>query len=354
MDPYFILFIAIALASWGISALLNHRFKQYSKVYLPLTGREVAEKMLREGSRKVLAVTFLKKHVMRNLIKVKNPGLTKLNNREYLNLMTRTGGWIDTIGFAALGIEEEAMTRYNQLLEMLGNLVAHSYAQAETPEMAELEKQRDALGLYIIDNVRNAQNVTIANVAAAARALWPDLKPYEKFYSLPNQQETMMLDGMTRDLKSEKNAPYVATLGLTTFVDELEALNDRYEQLTTQRTSQRNAEKMPDGDTVRKEMDQLYDYITTVAFCESVAKPTQATAHFISELNAVIDEINALYNQRTGQTKKKDDETPLPPPSTDTEPGTTPEPTPTPDPEPTPDPTPDTGEDDDDEGGLAG
>ena len=45
MDPYFILFIAIALASWGISALLNHRFKQYSKVYLPLTGREVAEKM---------------------------------------------------------------------------------------------------------------------------------------------------------------------------------------------------------------------------------------------------------------------------------------------------------------------
>lgn len=49
MDPYYILFIAIALASWGISALLNHRFKQYSKVYIPLTGREVAEKMLRDN-----------------------------------------------------------------------------------------------------------------------------------------------------------------------------------------------------------------------------------------------------------------------------------------------------------------
>lgn len=46
---YFILFIVIALASWGISALLNHRFKQYSKVYIPLTGREVAEKMLRDN-----------------------------------------------------------------------------------------------------------------------------------------------------------------------------------------------------------------------------------------------------------------------------------------------------------------
>ena len=297
---------------------------------------------------------------MRNLIKVKNPGLTKLNNREYLNLMTRTGGWIDTIGFAALGIEEEAMTRYNQLLEMMGNLVAHSYAQAETPEMAELEKQRDALGLYIIDNVRNAQNVTIANVAAAARALWPDLKPYEKFYSMPNQQETMMVNGMVEDLKNEKNAPYVATLGLTSYVDELATVNTRYAELTSQRTSQRNAEKTADSATLRKEMDQLYDYITTVAFCESVAKPTDATARFISELNAVIDEINALYNQRMGLTKKTDEETPLPP-ATDS--GTT---TPT-EPEtpgtggddsggtdPTPTPDPGGGDDDDDEGGLAG
>ncbi len=46
---YFILFIIVALASWGVSALLNYRFKQYSKVYLPLTGKEVAEKMLRDN-----------------------------------------------------------------------------------------------------------------------------------------------------------------------------------------------------------------------------------------------------------------------------------------------------------------
>ena len=46
---YFVLFLLIALASWGVSALLNYRFKQYSKVYLPLTGHEVAEKMLRDN-----------------------------------------------------------------------------------------------------------------------------------------------------------------------------------------------------------------------------------------------------------------------------------------------------------------
>lgn len=46
---YFTLFITIALLSWAVSTLLNRRFKQYSKVYLQLTGREVAEKMLRDN-----------------------------------------------------------------------------------------------------------------------------------------------------------------------------------------------------------------------------------------------------------------------------------------------------------------
>ena len=36
---YLTLFIIIALVSWGVSALLNHRFKKYSQVYLPLTAR---------------------------------------------------------------------------------------------------------------------------------------------------------------------------------------------------------------------------------------------------------------------------------------------------------------------------
>ena len=49
MNTYWILFIAITVASWLVSALLEQRFKKFSKVYLPLTGKEVAEKMLRDN-----------------------------------------------------------------------------------------------------------------------------------------------------------------------------------------------------------------------------------------------------------------------------------------------------------------
>ena len=49
MNTYWILFIAITVASWLVSAIMEQRFKKFSKVYLPLTGKEVAEKMLRDN-----------------------------------------------------------------------------------------------------------------------------------------------------------------------------------------------------------------------------------------------------------------------------------------------------------------
>lgn len=43
------LFIVIALVSWIVSASLERKFKRYSAVGLNMTGREVAEKMLRDN-----------------------------------------------------------------------------------------------------------------------------------------------------------------------------------------------------------------------------------------------------------------------------------------------------------------
>src|SRR5690554_6449950 len=50
-SPLLIIFIVFALASYLVSSQLKRRFKQYSKTTLPsgLSGREVAEKMLRDN-----------------------------------------------------------------------------------------------------------------------------------------------------------------------------------------------------------------------------------------------------------------------------------------------------------------
>lgn len=60
---YFVLFITIVLLSWAVSELLNHRFKKYSQVYLPLTGKEVAERMLRDNGITDVVVTCTSGHL---------------------------------------------------------------------------------------------------------------------------------------------------------------------------------------------------------------------------------------------------------------------------------------------------
>lgn len=60
---YFTLFITIALLSWGVSSLLDHRFKKYSQVNISLTGRQVAEKMLRDNGITDVQVTCTPGHL---------------------------------------------------------------------------------------------------------------------------------------------------------------------------------------------------------------------------------------------------------------------------------------------------
>lgn len=48
MTIYWIIFIAIALASWIVSYSLKRKFERYSKEGLPMNGRDVAAKMLRD------------------------------------------------------------------------------------------------------------------------------------------------------------------------------------------------------------------------------------------------------------------------------------------------------------------
>jgi Zn-dependent membrane protease YugP len=60
---YWTLFIVIALASWLVSSLMERRFKEYSQVSLPLTGRQVAEKMLRDNGITDVQVTSTQGHL---------------------------------------------------------------------------------------------------------------------------------------------------------------------------------------------------------------------------------------------------------------------------------------------------
>ena len=70
-----------------------------------------------------------------------------------------------------------------------------------------------------------------------------------------------------------------------------------------QRTNAQADNPVESAKKIRLRMDEEYDEMTTYAFAQSVVKPTATTATFINRLNTLIDETNALYNQRIAQAR---------------------------------------------------
>lgn len=60
---FWVIFIGFGILSFIISASLERKFKKFSEVALPLTGKEVAEKMLRENGITDVTVTCTRGHL---------------------------------------------------------------------------------------------------------------------------------------------------------------------------------------------------------------------------------------------------------------------------------------------------
>lgn len=242
---------------------------------------------------------------MEPILRFTESSFHKFNLAEYVNTSDRFATVTQANGAEVLHYKAADMERYNELLGKLQDNLARSMATAETAELLALDEQRDVLGRYIIDTVRASQNLPNKTKSDAATKLYLVLKPYEGFYKIANMQETATLNGMVLDLNKDANKAYVETLGLQAEVDELTAVNAQYKVLTDSRTITREGAKAEDSKTIRAEMDQLYDYITTVAFAHNVITPSSQLANYITQVNAIIDEANTSYKQRMAQTKAK-------------------------------------------------
>ena len=247
---------------------------------------------------------------MRTIVKIKEFGITRLNNAEYTNFSNRVlslvnqAGTLEPEGGSALGIEEEVTEEYGTLGGTMGDIVAQSRISDRTAELTAVDKQRDDLVVYLFKLLRSKKSSPLTEERKAATSLYNLLKPYVGCYRSPGQQETVQIRGLLTDARKAENLPNVEALALANILTELETANDEYASLTEQRTEERAASRLDESKTVRARMDELYDYISTVAFVQSVAHPTEATAAFVTNLNALIDETNALYNQRIAQAKR--------------------------------------------------
>lgn len=253
---------------------------------------------------------------MEKITKVKDINITKLNNAEYRTFMARYGNLLaggggdsespDEISFDPndpLGIPQELRTAFAADFALLTDAVNQSSASEETAQMSALDKERDDLLIFITSTITQMTKSPLAAQRTAAEKLYLPVKPYIGTARLANLQETAAIEGLLVDLDKAGMPEALAAINLTEVVAALKEKNKQYATLTEQRANAKADDPVESAKKIRLRMDEEYDEMSTYAFAQSVVKLTQETAAFISRLNALVDETNALYNQRIAQAR---------------------------------------------------
>ena len=253
---------------------------------------------------------------MEKITKVNIISLQRLNNAESRTFMARSGNLLaggggdsespDEISFDPndpLGIPQELRTAFATDFALLTDAVNQSSASEETAQMSALDKERDELLIFITSTITQMTKSPLAAQRTAAEKLYLPVKPYIGAARLANLQETAAIEGLLVDLDKAGMPEALAAINLTEVVAALKEKNKQYATLTEQRANAKADDPVESAKKIRLRMDEEYDEMSTYAFAQSVVKPTQETAAFISRLNALVDETNALYNQRIAQAR---------------------------------------------------
>lgn len=253
---------------------------------------------------------------MEKITKVNIIYLQRLNNAEYRTFMARYGNLLaggggdsespDEISFDPndpLGIPQELRTAFAADFALLTDAVNQSSASEETAQMSALDEERDDLLIFITSTITQMTKSPLAAQRTAAEKLYLPVKPYIGAARLANLQETAAIEGLLVDLDKAGMPEALAAINLTEVVAALKEKNKQYATLTEQRANAKADDPVESAKKIRLRMDEEYDEMTTYAFAQSVVKPTQETAAFINRLNALVDETNALYNQRIAQAR---------------------------------------------------
>lgn len=264
---------------------------------------------------------------MGTFVLIESSSMRNLNKTEKLNLLRRfmdllptgtgdEGGSPEGIsvlsetGVPALNITAGQVTRMNEIIDEMADLDMQSSAATETPEMQQVEADRDTTANYIINRVTDYKKLPTAAERAAGQQLEPTIKLYKGIANLPVAQETEKIDGMLIDLDKEDKAELVATLQLEGAIDELRRLNDRYKELTKSRDAARGARSQTTTNVAPlvDEAQDLLDDMCALANASSLLEPSVEATNFIAAVNTLFASVRAAYKQRSKGEKKTTDE----------------------------------------------
>lgn len=213
----------------------------------------------------------------------------------------RVGG-----GVPKLNITAEQVEQMNRIIDQLTDLTMQATASEETPEMQQVESERDTVGNYVIRRILEYSKLPLAAEREAAQKMEPSFRGYRNFASLPVAQETEVINGMLYDLAKPEFAEGISTLQLAPYIAELKRLNDRYVELGEARFKT-GATRTMDVNTqeLTVEAQDLLDDMCALANASSLLQPSDEADTFVREATYLFSQVRTAYKQRSKGTPEK-------------------------------------------------
>ena len=225
--------------------------------------------------------------------------LAKLRNGEFLQFGTNFSDLVESNNPKGLNVEVQHAVFKIKLNETAA-LFNMEKASAVTQELIVLDERRDRAITGISATIDGYCSHFIGETANAANLLANDLQLFGTGISRQNlQAETASINGIINDWETKPElTAALAALGLTTWKEELKTANLLFDQKYLERTREYSA---ANPDTIKaKREETMVAYYELRKYLEAYAtiQNTPEYKKVISELNALIEQYNALINGR--------------------------------------------------------
>lgn len=211
---------------------------------------------------------------------------------------------------AALHVEAQAPA-YEAASKTLSSVVNRQQAFVATKAMQEADKIRDASAGVLVNVVKDYLTSPVAEKAAAAHLLYPQLSPYKGIGRHEQTKQSEEVNGMLGVLSIEANAAAATLLGIDPEIAALRKANEDFEEAADEKALEMN-ERMKvsdlDSQKLMDEANRLYEEIVRTVNAYAIVQPSEEIESFINQVNGYV----GMYSDIAGSETSTDAPEPEP------------------------------------------
>ena len=246
---------------------------------------------------------------MMEILIISSIALGNLKNAEHVQLHTNVRNVINTTGAESMGLAQRVFMPYLQSIAQEQDIVNKALASPYTVEMQTADAERDLVYKRVH---RKLELCELENADSVAFKATPTVKKHllSKYAyavtGLAYQEETATITGFVQDCRTLLTSAQVKGIGIDDDLDELEAVNQKFNQMYQERVSEKAAGDTQLSSKLRAATDTAYQHLclalNALANDDDPAKEEQTDLcrDAVHKINVVIRDAKNRLAQRLG------------------------------------------------------